>query len=63
MKILKDITTIFIILFTSIIALGAIFVLFKAIFGSIVNLFVCIVIVLVVSVVYSLGRLIIRECK
>lgn len=63
MKLLKDITTIFIILFTSIIALGAIFVLLKAIFGSVVNLFVCIVLVLVVSVVYSLGRLIVREYK
>lgn len=63
MKLLKDITTIFIILFTSIIALGAIVVLFKAIFGSMVNLFVCIVLVLVVSVVYSLGRLIVREYK
>lgn len=63
MKLLKDITTIFIILFTSIIALGAIVVLFKAIFVSVVNLFVCIVLVLVVSVVYSLGRLIVREYK
>lgn len=63
MKLLKDITTIFIIIFTSIIALGAIFVLFKAIFGSLANLFVCIVLVLVVSVVYSLGRLIVREYK
>lgn len=63
MKLLKDITTIFIILFTSIIALGAIVVLFKTIFVSVVNLFVCIVLVLVVSVVYSLGRLIVREYK
>lgn len=63
MKLLKDITTIFTILFTSIIALGAIVVLFKAILGSISNLFVCIVLVLVVSVVYSLGRLIVREYK
>jgi len=63
MKLLKDITTIFIILFTSIIALGVIVVLFKAIFGSMVNLFACIVLVLVVSVVYSLGRLIVREYK
>jgi len=63
MKLLKDITTIFIILFTSIIALGAIVVLFKAIFVSIANLFVCIVLVLVVSVVYSLGRLIVKEYK
>jgi hypothetical protein len=43
MKLLKDITTIFIILFTSIIAFGAIIVLFKAIFGSMANLFGCIV--------------------
>lgn len=63
MKLLKDITTIFIILFTSIIALGAIVVLLKAIFGSFSHLFVCIVLVLVVSVVYSLGRLIVREYK
>ena len=63
MKLLKDITTIFIILFTSIIALGAIVVLLKAIFSSMSNLFVCIVLVLVVSVVYSLGRLIVREYK
>ena len=63
MKLLKDITTIFIILFTSMIALGAIVVLFKAIFGSFANLFVCIVLVLVVSMVYSLGRLITREYK
>jgi hypothetical protein len=63
MKLLKDITTIFIILFTSIIALGAIVVLLKAIFVSLSNLFVCIVLVLVVSAVYSLGRLIVREYK
>lgn len=63
MKLLKDITTIFIILFTSIIALGAIVVLLKAIFGSLSNLLVCIVLVLVVSVMYSLGRLIVREYK
>lgn len=63
MKLLKDITTIFIILFVSIIALGAIVVLLKAIFVSMSNLFVCIVLVLVVSVVYSLGRLIVREYK
>lgn len=63
MKLLKDITTMFTILFTSIIALGAIVVLFNAIFVSMANLFVCIVLVLVVSVVYSLGRLIVREYK
>ena len=63
MKLLKDITTMFIILLTSIIALGAIIVLFKAIFVSMSNLFVCIVLVLVISVVYSLGRLIVREYK
>lgn len=63
MKFLKDITTIFIILFVSIIAFGAMFVLLKAIFVSWSNFIVIIFLVFLLSLVYSGIRYIQREFR
>lgn len=63
MKFLKDITTIFIILFVSIIVFGAMFVLLKAIFSTVSNFIVIIFLVFLVSLVYSATRYIQREFK
>lgn len=63
MKFLKDIITIFIILFISVIAFGAMFVLLKAIFVSWSTFIVIIFLVFLVSLVYSATRYIQREFK
>jgi hypothetical protein len=62
-KFLNDIITIFIILFVSILALGAMIVLFKVVFVTISNLIATILVVFIVSFVYACGRYINRNFK
>lgn len=63
MKFLNDIITIFIILFVSVVAFGAMFVLLKAIFVSWPNFIVIIFLVFLLSLIYSGVRYIQREFK
>ena len=63
MKFINDIITIFIILFVSILTLGAMIVLLKAIFVQFSTFIVTIFVVFIVSFVYSCARYINRNFK